>query len=142
MNSVKVFYQNFHPLQYVKLFYYNIRGFSPRRLKETKKLRENNVLIADVQFNITFNGDVNEYPNYMGFIFFDFNDSETITRLVGFKELSESKFLDFQYHTYKSYGTYYPKLLLTNNISEVSQGFRIEVEQCITDFTIGLTSAP
>ena len=76
----------------------------------------------------------------MGFVFFDFNDSETFTRLVDFKVSSEDKFLDFQIHTYKSYGTYYPKLVLTNNISEEEHEFRIEVEQCITDFSIGLTT--
>ena len=76
----------------------------------------------------------------MGFVLFDFNDSDTLTRLVDFKKHSESEFYDLENHKYKSYGTYYPKLVLKNNISEVSYDFRIEVEQCITDFSIGLTT--
>ena len=77
-----------------------------------------------------------EYPNFMGFVDYDFNDSQTLTRLVNFQEYSKEFGMDVQTHLYKSYGTYYPKIVLRNNISIIKMNLRLEVEQCVTDFKL------
>ena len=81
-----------------------------------------------------------DFPNYMDFITFDFNDSETLTRLTDFQQDSDSLYIEMQDHTFKSYGTYYAKIMITNNISKVEKNLPIIIEQCITDFQIGVTS--
>ena len=136
MNLAKVFDLNSHDARHLtRSFPYSRKILKFLTISKSFAL----IFIADVDFNITFNGDEEEYPNYMGFMLFDFNDSETFTRLVDFKEISDRWFLDIQNHTYKSYGTYYPKLVLKNNISEVEHNFSLEVEQCVNDFQIGFT---
>ena len=82
-----------------------------------------------------------EYPNYMGFLEIDFNDSETLRRELDFQANEDGYFMDAANHTYKSYGTYYPKIILRNNVSQVEMKFRIEVDQCVNNFEIGLTSS-
>ncbi len=72
----------------------------------------------------------------MGFVDYDFNDSETLTRSVNFSANSDEIGLDIQTHLYNSYGTYYPKVILRNNISLVEINITVEVEQCVTDFKI------
>ena len=141
-NSAKVFDFNFRSLNcpiWSELIFLS-KTRKRKKIIKSEKTRNIIAFIADVQFNITFAGTVEEYPNYMGFMSFDFNDTETLTRLVNFQNGFFGQFHELQLHTYKSYGTYYPKLVLTNNITEEEHDFLIEVEQCIRDFSIGLTT--
>ena len=78
----------------------------------------------------------------MGFVFYDFNDSETINRLVNFQEQTEGFGLDTQNHLFKSYGTYYPRIILTNNISQIKMNLRLEVEQCVSEFQLLFENKP
>ena len=92
--------------------------------------------LGDVQFNITFNGTFQEYQNFMGFVIYDFNDSEILTRLVKFQEQPREFGQDIQTHQYKSYGSYFPRIILTNNISQIELNLSLEVEQCVSDFQL------
>ncbi len=66
----------------------------------------------------------------MVFMTIDFNDGENLTRLVHFKE-QNGIFLDKQAHLYMSYGTFYTKIFLRNNISEIVMNYTLEIEQCV-----------
>ena len=90
----------------------------------------------DVAFNITFNGTDEEYPNYFGFLTMDFNDSSSVKRFIEFEPDPSGFYFEMEVHLYESYGTYYPHLVMFNNISEVDWNFTIEVEQCVMDFEI------
>ena len=70
----------------------------------------------------------------------DFNDAESLTRLLNLTRETESLFLDTESHLYRSYGTYYPRVKLWNNISSIEMNLAIEVEQCVTDFQIFLAN--
>ena len=76
----------------------------------------------------------------MGFLEIDYNDGETLIRELDFQEHVGGVFLDMQSHTYESYGTYYPRILLKNNVSQMEMNFTIEVEQCVNGLKIDLTS--
>ena len=93
-------------------------------------------IIGEVQFNITFNGAFQEYQNFMGFVIYDFNDSEILTRQVNFQEQPGEFGQDIQTHQYKSYGSYFPRIILTNNISQIELNLSLEVEQCVSDFKL------
>ena len=97
-------------------------------------------MIADVSFNIAYNCSTEDFSNYSNLIMIDFNDSETLTRPADFKQASDLLFIEMQNHTYKSYGTYYAKIMIANNISMVKKDLPIIIEQCISDFQIGLTT--
>ena len=102
----------------------------------------NAFIIAEVFFNINFKGTMDEYPNYLNFLEIDFNDSETLTRDLAFQvsEEDEGIYVALESHKYKSYGTYYPRVVLTNNVSRLELNLRVEVEQCVSGFKIGITS--
>ena len=81
-----------------------------------------------------------EYPNYMGFLEIDFNDSETLIRELDFRKGADGYFVDAENYTYESYGTYYPKIILKNNVSQMEMHFRIDIDQCVSEFEFGVTS--
>lgn len=83
---------------------------------------------------------MNEYPNYMSFLEINYNDGETLIRALDFQEDAEGVFVDMESHIYESYGTYYPRILLTNNISQIEMNYTIEAEQCVNGLKIDLTS--
>ena len=83
---------------------------------------------------------MNEYPNYMSFLEINYNDGETLIRALDFHEDVEGVFVDMESHIYESYGTYYPRILLKNNVSQIEMNYTIEAEQCVNGLNIDLTS--
>ena len=76
----------------------------------------------------------------MSFIKFDFGDFVDSSRELQWINQSDGTWLDTESHTFQTFGTYQPQIVLTNNVSLLGLHLSLEVEQCVTGFRVNYTS--
>ena len=73
----------------------------------------------------------------MAYALFNFGDGQTLSRAIAWTAFDDSSgYYDVVAHTYNSYGSYHPKVTLTNNVSQIVLTIDIEIEQCVEGFAI------
>ena len=95
-----------------------------------------------VQFNLTFFGDPKVLPNYFGFAEYTFNDSDTVkVPIIWTVQDNNQTYIHSISHIYSRFGTYYPQITLSNNVSLVRLQRTVIVEQCVRGLRLTLHKA-
>ena len=95
--------------------------------------------IGLIYFNLTFDGDSKDLPNYSCYAEYTFNDSESMKIPLNWSLRKDNQtYIHLISHIYYRFGTYYSKLTLTNNVSSLSIQRTVIVEQCVKEFRLTL----